>query len=96
MVKKTTERAVIVTTEFRGVFFGYATETAGETVTLKRARNCIYWSADCKGFVGLATTGPTAQCRIGPACESIDLRRVTAVLEVSPAAAEAWERAPWK
>ena len=38
----TKERAVLVTTEHRGVFFGYATETDGATITLRNARNCIY------------------------------------------------------
>lgn len=90
------ERPVIVTTQHRGVFFGYATDITGEIVALKRARNCVYWSADCKGFIGLATTGPTSQCRIGPAALSIQLRNITAVLEVTPEAAAAWEAAPWQ
>ncbi len=38
-----TERPVLVTTEYRGVFFGYAADTKGDTIILKRARNCIYW-----------------------------------------------------
>ena len=33
-----TERPVIVTTEHRGVFFGYATDTSGDAIYLKRAR----------------------------------------------------------
>lgn len=90
----TKERAVLVTTAHRGVFFGYATKTEGEQVALKRARLCIYWSADVKGFMGLASTGPTSRCRIGPAAD-ITLRNITAVLEVAPAAIENWEKAPW-
>ena len=39
------ERPVIVTTAHRGVFFGYATNTDGETIALTRARLCIYWSS---------------------------------------------------
>lgn len=93
---KKAERAVLVTTSHRGVFFGYATETSGDTITLKRARNCIYWSADVKGFLGLASTGPTASCRIGPAVESIDLRGVTSVVAVTEIACASWEAAPWK
>jgi hypothetical protein len=38
-------RPVIVTTEYRGVFFGYATDTSGDTIALERARNVIYWPA---------------------------------------------------
>jgi hypothetical protein len=92
MAKK--NRAVIVTTEHRGVFFGYAADTAGETITLKRARLCLYWSRDVKGFMGLAATGPTSSCRIGPPAE-ITLRKITAVLEVTSQAVAAWETAPW-
>ena len=94
-VSKKTERAVLVTTAHRGVFFGYATATDGETIALKRSRLCVYWSADVKGFMGLASGGPTSGCRIGPAVELIELRSITAVLAVSPEAVKAWEGAPW-
>lgn len=95
--KKTekTERAVIVTTEHRGVFFGYATETDGDVIELKRARLCVHWSSDVKGFMGLAAGGPTKSCRIGPAVPAIELRKITAVIGVSPDAVKAWESAPW-
>lgn len=95
MAEQKTERPVLVTTEYRGVFFGYATETDGDTIHLKRARNCIYWSADVKGFLGLATAGPTNGCRIGPPAD-VELRKITCVAEVTADAAGAWERAPWK
>lgn len=91
---KSKKRAVIVTTAHRGVFFGYATDTDGDTIELKRARLCVYWSADVKGFMGLASGGPTKTCRIGPAAD-ITLRSITAVVDVSEAAVKAWEAAPW-
>jgi len=87
-------RPVLVTTAHRGVFFGYADDTDGETITLKRARLCLYWSKDVRGFMGLAATGPTSGCRIGPAAD-ITLRSITAVLKVDAAAVKAWEAAPW-
>lgn len=87
-------RAVIVTTAHRGVFFGYASDTDGEQIALSRARLCLYWSADVKGFMGLATNGPSKSCRIGPAAD-ITLRSITAVLEVTPEAVAKWEAAPW-
>lgn len=97
-VKKSTKtqkpRAVLVTTEHRGVFFGYATDTSGETITLKNARNCIYWSASVKGFLGLAATGPNADCKIGPRAD-LTLRAITSVAEVTPEAVTAWEAQPW-
>ncbi len=88
------ERAVMVTTAHRGVFFGYANETDGEIVKLKRARLCIYWSSDVKGFMGLAANGPSKSCKIGPPAD-IDLRSITAVVAVTPDAVVKWEAAPW-
>jgi hypothetical protein len=97
-IKKKTNgaaRPVIVTTAHRGVFFGYAHKTDGETIKLEKARLCVYWSADCRGFMGLAANGPTSNCKIGPAAD-IELRNITAVLEVGPEAVKAWEAAPWR
>lgn len=93
--KVVAERAVLVTTAHRGVFFGYADETGGEQIALKKARLCVYWSADVRGFMGLASTGPTPQCRIGPAAD-IMLWNITAIVEVTPEAVERWEQAPWQ
>jgi hypothetical protein len=92
--KAKSERAVLVTTQHRGVFFGYAEDTAGQTIKLRGARNCIYWGADVKGFLGLASTGPSKTCRIGPAAD-IELRDITCVAEVADDAVKAWENAPW-
>jgi hypothetical protein len=89
------ERPVLVTTAHRGVFFGYAKDTDGETIFLRAARCCVYWSADVKGFLGLASMGPSPSCRIGPAADTT-LRNITAVAECSPAAVDRWEAAPWK
>lgn len=89
-------RPVMVTTAHRAVFFGYASgSTSGPTIKLKRARMAVYWSADLRGVMGLATAGPGASCKIGPAADT-ELRDVTAVVEVSPEAAARWEAAPWK
>ena len=86
---------VLVTTDKRGVFFGYLKGEPGPTVTLTQARNCLYWSNDVKGFVGLAVTGPTSGCRIGPAAPEMVLMGVTSVSKVTAEAAVAWEKAPW-
>lgn len=89
------ERAVLITTTHRGVFFGYATATDGAMIKLRSARNCIYWSADVKGFVGLAARGPTKTCKVGPSAD-LELRDITCVAECSPEAIKAWEGAPWR
>lgn len=87
---------VIVTTEHRGVFFGYLTgEPSKEKITLERARNCLYWSSDVRGFVGLAEKGPSKDCRVGPAAPKITLFDITSVIECTPEAVERWESAPW-
>jgi hypothetical protein len=89
------ERAVLVTTEFRGVFFGYATDTSGDVINLRSARNAVYWPAENKGFLGLAETGPLKGARIGPPAD-IELRKITCVAECTAPAIAAWEAAPWK
>ena len=85
------ERPVLVTTAHRGVFFGWATATTGSTIALKRARLCIYWSADLMGFMGLAAKGPSSSCKIGPPAD-IELRDITSVVECTPQAAQKWEK----
>lgn len=93
MAKK---KPVLVTTQHRGVFFGYyAKSLKNGTVTLTEARNCLYWSADMHGFLGLAVHGPSASCRVGPAVSSLTLTDVTSVSDVTAAAEKRWSDAPW-
>lgn len=90
--------AVIVTTALRGIFFGYFVEESsdGTTVTLERPRNVLKWSAEVKGFLGLASVGPTKNCRVtGEAPEAVKLLQVTSVIVVSKKAIKAFEAAPW-
>lgn len=87
-------KPVIVTTVHRGVFFGYAENTDGDTIKLTACRNCVYWDTGTKGFVGLASDGPSSACRIGPSA-TMELRNITAVLECTAKAVKAWESAPW-
>lgn len=89
------ERAVIVTTVHRGVFFGYAKATDGSTIKLRSARMAVYWSTDLKGIMGLAAQGPSSGCKIGPPAD-IELRDITSVMEVTAAAEKAWVGATWK
>lgn len=89
------ERAVVVTTAHRGVFFGYATNTDGETIKLRAARLCTYWSAAMRGFMGLASIGPDKDCKIGPPAD-LELRNITSVVAVTPDAVTRWESGPWK
>jgi hypothetical protein len=88
----TKKRAVLITTEFRGVFFGYIknTDKSPNEIMLFNARNCIYWSKDCKGFLGLAKFGPTSSCIIGAQVEEITLYKITSITLVSSEAEKKW------
>jgi hypothetical protein len=93
MAKK--ERAVVVTTAHRGVFFGYGTCFDGEIIKLRAARLCVSWTSDLRGFMGLAAFGPSKNCRIGPAAD-IELRAITSVVACTDEAVLRWEAAPWR
>lgn len=83
---------MIICTEFKGVFFGYATDTSGERINLKRARMAIYFGTT-KGVFQLAETGPTSASKISARAD-IEVRRITAVFEVTPDAVSKWENFP--
>lgn len=91
---KKAERAVVVTTEHRGVFFGYATNTSGKTIKLRGARNAYYWKCT-GGILELGESGPKEGSRIGARAD-IELRNITAVIECTPAAITAWKKARWE
>ena len=89
-----TNQAVLVTTEFRGVFYGRIKDASKlpNEIILTDVRNCIYWSSDCKGFLGLASTGVTKDCKIGKQVDEITLYKITSVAPVSQKAIETWEK----
>ena len=68
-------------------------ETSGGVITLKNARNCIYWPSGNGGFGGLASEGPANGARIGARVSQIELRKITAVAEVTADAVAKWEAA---
>lgn len=90
------EIAVVVTTEHRGVFFGYIDpkDSKKDIIDMRAARNCVYWSHGVRGFMGLAATGPDKQSKVGPAAD-IEVRKITSVMKCTPEAVAAWEAAPW-
>lgn len=91
----TKEIAVMIGNSRNGLWFGYATDTSDTTVVLRRARQIVYWSADCKGAGGLAANGPTAGCRITAAVPEIKVRDVVTVGVLSVEATAKFEAAPW-
>ena len=89
-------KSVLITTKYRGVFFGTVTsdKKLPQEITLKDARNCLYWSKDVGGFLGLATYGPTSTCKIGAIVSEITLYDITSVTEVEKDATKKWREAP--
>lgn len=86
-------RPVIVCTSHHGVFFGYAAgETTGAQIVLERARCAIYFGTS-RGIFELADTGPTSKSKIGAVAPRIELRDITAVLDVTPIAEKKWNEA---
>ncbi len=83
---------VLVTTEFRGVFFGYVKEDRKlpDEITITKVRNCIYWNSDIGGFLGLASKGPNSSCKIGSEVSELRLFKVTSVTPVSEEAVKKW------
>lgn len=92
MAKAKSERPVIVCTEYRGVFFGYAADTSGDTVHLRAARMAIYWGTT-RGVLELAHSGPTPKSKISAPAD-IEVRKITSVFEVTPEAEARWKEAP--
>ena len=88
-------KPLIVTTQHRGVFFGYGLPTTEKTVRLERVRMCVYWTTETHGVVGLAAKGPDKGCRIGPEAPAITLQDVTSIMEVSDVAEKKWQEEPW-
>ena len=84
-------RPVIVCTEYKGVFFGYAEDTTGDVIRLKRARMGIRWNTT-RGVMELAEVGPNSGSKISARAD-IEVRKITSVFEVTPEATAAWEAA---
>lgn len=92
------KKPVVITTENRGVFFGYVEDDSKcpAQIEISRARMCVYWNVETKGVLGLAAEGPKDGCKITHAVPKVTLYKVTAVMDASPEATEKWESAVWK
>jgi hypothetical protein len=88
------ERMVVVITEFKEIFCGWATETNGDRIKLRAARQACYYSEETHGLLGLAVIGPGKGSRIGPAAD-IEVRKPVNIVECQPEAADAWSAAKW-
>ena len=89
------KQALVVTTEHRGVFFGYGEPTEAKTIRLENCRMCLYWPESIHGVVGLASGGPQKGAKIGPAAPAMILQDITSIMEASPIAIKNWEKELW-
>ena len=91
------KRIVVVTTDSsrRGVFCGELLTEENDVVELKNAKMAVYWSANVKGVLGLAVTGPLGGCRITPAVNKIKVNGVTSIIDCTNEAVENWSKEQW-
>lgn len=82
-------KAVLVTTAHRGVFFGFLESRDGNSVVLENARCAIRWNTS-GGFLELADVGPNANSKIGSPARRVELFDVTSIADVTPEATEKW------
>jgi hypothetical protein len=87
-------KPILITTEHRGVFFGYVPEDqdmTARTMALKSARCAIYWATKT-GVAELAAIGPNENSRIGAEADIEAIHDITAVWAVTAEAEAAWKR----
>ncbi len=96
--KKKEKKAVLITTEHRGVFFGYVEDASKlpAEITLSDARMIVYWDSATKGVLGLASAGATKDCKIGLKVPKFTAWKITSVSECTPEAVKSIEAAPWR
>jgi hypothetical protein len=101
-VTETKRVPVVVTTEHRGVFFGWREPgpvflhpADAKAMTLTDAQMCVYWAEDVKGVLGLASHGPTRHCKVTRPVASLTVTEVTGVLDASDEAVKSWADRPW-
>ena len=85
-------RHVLITTEYRGAYFGELVEhdVVNRQCVLKNARMCLYWDQSTNGVDGLASKGPNGQCKIGSLAPKIWLPGLTSLVDATPEAVKRW------
>ena len=88
---------VMVTTEHRGVFFGYIEESDvnEDPLTIYEKQMCTYFSHAMRGVFGLSVQGPDDKCRIGPPAKKAILKNITSVVLCTKEAEANWKKQPW-
>lgn len=90
---------VLITTDStkRGVFMGFIDpkDAGNENIEAEEVRMAVYWSADVRGVIGLASKGPSKTCKISQAAKKATIKGVTATMELTDEALAAWRKEPW-
>jgi phage-related protein len=102
-VSETKRVPVLVTTEHRGVFFGWRAPgnvvllhpADSKAITLTDAQMCVAWSGDVQGVLGLAATGPDRRSKVTRPVPELTVTEVTAVVTATQEAVTAWQARPW-
>lgn len=91
---------VVITTDKdrRGVFFGFIdkADIEKDKLRIEEVQMAIYWSSAVRGVLGLAATGPDGDCRVSKPVKAGTIDGITAILECSDEAVEAWKACPWR
>ena len=92
---KTTERAVMVTTQHRSVFFGYTTD-ADDAPFVRLCAGCyvVFWLTTNLGVMGHANMGPVPGSYVGQHVD-ITIRDIPELALVSHQAGKLIDRPPW-
>ncbi len=83
------DQHVIITTSFRGVYYGRLVWKRGDECLLADARMVIRWGTT-DGVDQLAASGPTAQSKIGAEVPLVRLFGLTSIALATHKAREAW------
>lgn len=92
-MEKTIKKSILVTTSYRGVFYGEVPEDydlTQRTMRLENAMFAIYWATK-RGVAELASEGPNSKSKIGSSGTIEALHEITAVWSVSEKAVKAWK-----
>jgi hypothetical protein len=84
---------IVVTTDKRGVFFGFCQDYTQRPLVLENARMAIYWDKSVGGVLGLSDTGPSPSSRISAVCPSITIEGITSVMSCTETAIKNWKEA---
>ena len=86
---------VLVTTDNRGVYFGYyqTDAQAPAKIELTNARVIVEWNAGDQGFLAMAVSGPAGIAVVSVAVSTLTICGVASIAECTPEAAAAFDNA---